>query len=72
MATPTPDGAALAATTVARAFIDAFNAQDHEHLASTLNYPHVRLANGVFRTTESRHDFVTRSRAGTSRLAAEG
>lgn len=31
----------------ARAFIDAFNAQNHEALAATLNYPHIRLAGGL-------------------------
>ena len=29
----------------ARAFIDAFNAEDHERLPRTLNDPQVRLAN---------------------------
>lgn len=56
----------------ARAFVDAFNAQDHEALADTLNYPHVRLANDRFTTIESRDDFITRSRKGKEYLEAEG
>jgi hypothetical protein len=55
----------------ARAFIDAFNAQDHERLAGTLNYPHVRLANGHFVTIESAEAFVARSRKGKAMLEAE-
>ncbi len=57
---------------VARAFIDAFNAQDHEALAATLNYPHLRLANGRFRTIESAEDFVSLSRRSKPALQAEG
>jgi hypothetical protein len=56
----------------ARAFIDAFNAQDHERLAATLNYPHVRLANGRFVTIENAEAFVERSRKGRALLEAEG
>ena len=56
----------------ARAFIDAFNAQDHVALAATLNYPHVRLANGAFTTVDTADEFVERSRRGASVLAAEG
>ena len=56
----------------ARAFIAAFNAQEHEALADTLNYPHVRLANGRFVTVESRDEFVKRSESGKGRLEAEG
>ena len=59
------------AIAAARAFIDAFNAQDHEALAATLNYPHVRLANGRFTTTESRDDFVRRGRQVEQLLEAE-
>jgi hypothetical protein len=61
-----------AALQSARDFIDAFNAQDHERLAGTLNYPHVRLANGRFVTIESLEEFVNRSRKGRSLLEAEG
>jgi len=56
----------------ARAFIDAFNAQDHEGLAATLNYPHVRLANGHFVTVDSAADFTERSRKNKPLLDAEG
>ena len=56
----------------AHAFIDAFNAQDHEALASSLNYPHVRLANGKFATVESAEDFAARSAKGKTHLEAEG
>lgn len=56
----------------AQAFVAAFNAQDHEALAATLNYPHVRLANNRFATTESAADFAERSRKGEPHLRAEG
>ena len=46
------------AKTVAMAFIDAFNAQDHARLASTLNYPRVRLANGRFAQIEDAQTFA--------------
>jgi hypothetical protein len=56
----------------ARAFIDAFNAQDHEGLSRTLNYPHVRLANDRFVTVASAEDFVALSQRGKARLEEEG
>ena len=56
----------------AQRFISAFNAQDHEALAQTLNYPHVRLAGGRFVTVESPRDFAELSRKGEPRLAKEG
>ena len=56
----------------AQRFISAFNAQDHEALAQTLNYPHVRLAGGRFVTVESPQDFAELSRKGEPRLAKEG
>ncbi len=59
------------AIAAARAFIDAFNAQDHERLAATLNYPHIRLA-GRFVRIESAVQFAERSRRGEALLAAEG
>ena len=61
-----------AAIATTRAFIDAFNAQDHERLADTLNYPHIRLANGVFRTIASREDFIEGSRRNRAGLDSEG
>ena len=62
---------AAAAIAAARAFFDAFNAQDHERLANTLNYPHIRHARG-FARTESAGEFAQRSRQGQTRLAEEG
>ena len=56
----------------AKAFIDAFNAQDHDALADTLNYPHVRLAVGRFATVDNRAEFIERSRSGAASLVAEG
>ena len=68
----TTSTSAEAGISAAKAFIDAFNAQDHEALAATLNYPHVRLANGRFVTVASAEEFVTRSAKGTAILEAEG
>lgn len=62
---------AEAAIATARAFIDAFNAQDHERLAATLNYPHIRHAQ-AFRRIESAAEFVQHSRRGEQALAKEG
>ncbi len=72
-AADTPSAAPVTeqAIATARAFIDAFNAQDHERLAGTLNYPHVRLARG-FTRIESATEFAARSRRGEAPLAAEG
>ena len=56
---------------VSKGFIAAFNAQDHEALADTLNYPHIRLANGRFATIESREAFIERSKAGKAYLVEE-
>lgn len=62
---------AEAAMGIARAFVAAFSARDHETLATTLNYPHVRLAEGRFATIESAVEFVERSRKGDRRLERE-
>ena len=62
---------AAAGKAAVEAFIDAFNAQDHERLAATLNYPHVRLAKR-FQRVESAAEFAERSRAGEAHLANEG
>ena len=61
-----------AAIDAANAFMDAFNAQDHEALAATLNYPHVRLATGRFMTVDSHDDFVKMARGNRKHLEAEG
>jgi len=60
-----------AAVTVARSFVEAFSTRDHEALAATLNYPHVRLANGRFGTVDSAEAFIALSQAGDSRLERE-
>ncbi len=52
-------------------FIHAFNAQDHERLAASLNYPHIRLTND-FTRIESAADFAARSRRGEPHLQREG
>ena len=54
------------------AFIRTFNAQDHERQADTLNYPHIRLANGRFTTIENAEAFIEGSRRGEARLQEEG
>ena len=54
------------------AFIDAFNAQDPEALAATLNYPHIRLASGRFVTIDDAAEFAERSARGKGMLEAEG
>ena len=61
-----------AAAAAARAFLDAFNAQDFEALAASLNYPHVRLAMGRFETIESHQAFVERSARVAGQLEKEG
>ena len=53
-------------------FIDTFNAQDHEKHATSLNYPHIRLANGRFARLESAEQFAQQSAANEARLKAEG
>lgn len=63
---------AAAGIAAAEAFIDAFNTQHHARLAATLNYPHVRLANGRFARIESAAEFERRSEQGAARLAEEG
>lgn len=57
---------------VARAFVDAFNHRDAQTLADTINFPHVRLANGRFLRLETREDFLAREARVGLALAAEG
>ena len=57
---------------VARAFIEAFNAQDHKALAATLNYPHIRLAGGRYMTVDTPDQFAKLSASGETRLNDEG
>lgn len=61
-----------AAIKVAHGFIEAFNAQDHQALAATLNFPHVRLAKGAFATTDSAEDFIASRIDVAKGLRAEG
>lgn len=61
-----------AAIDTARAFISAFNDQDHERLSCTLNYPHVRLANGRFVTVADAETFLARSSKSKALLEDEG
>lgn len=60
-----------AALETAEAFVTAFSARDYETLAATLNYPHVRLAEGRFATIDSPEAFVERCKKVDSRLVAE-
>ena len=63
---------AVAATQAVYAFLETFNAQDHEAHAQTLNYPHVRLAGGRFARLESSEEFTAISAQGETRLKEEG
>lgn len=60
------------ATDAVTAFIGAFNQQDHEALAATMHFPHIRLANGRFMPIESAEDFVKGSRRAEPHLREEG
>lgn len=64
--------AEIAAIKVAEAFIEAFNAQDSAGVAATLNYPHIRLANGRYMRVDSAEDFIAISEKTNARLADEG
>ncbi len=59
-------------TKAVRTFIDSFNKQDHKAHANSLNYPHVRLANGKYMTVESAEQFARMSEKNNPRLLAEG
>lgn len=61
-----------AAMAVAEAFIDAFNAQDHERLAATMNYPHIRLADDRYVIFETPEDFLVASQHHEPYLQKEG
>ena len=60
------------AKSVASAFIEAFNNQDHHELARTLNYSHIRLALGRFYTISSKEDFINLSQNSEEALRKEG
>ena len=66
------EATAKAGIAVVHAFIETFNAQDHERHAETLNYPHVRFANGRISTIENAEVFMAGSRRGEDRLHQEG
>ena len=53
-------------------FIEAFNAQDHERLAASLNYPHARLAGGKIIMIDSAEQFVSFSKQREASFKAEG
>ena len=53
-------------------FTETFNAQDHERHAQSLNYPHIRLANGKFTRLESAEEFAEQSRKAEPFLKKEG
>ena len=61
--------AALAAM---QEFFDSFNDQDHGRHVKSLNYPHVRLANGRFARLESAEQYERQCRAYEPQLKAEG
>ena len=52
-------------------FIHAFNAQDHQTIAKTLNYPHIRLAKGEFQTIANQEEFAVLSEQGDNWLRNE-
>ena len=53
-------------------FIHAFNAQDHQAIAKTLNYPHIRLAKGDFQTIANQEDLALLSERAENSLRNEG
>ena len=50
--------AAAGAVEVVERYMAAFNARDEEAWASTLHYPHLRLAGGALRTFPAREDYL--------------
>lgn len=54
------------------AFHEAFGNVDVPGMADACNFPHVRLAQGSFTITETREDFIERSKDLKQRLEAEG
>ena len=58
--------AAAAALKVMQTHLDGLNAHDEDLLASSLHFPHYRLANGALKTWESRESYFAdfRKRAG--------
>lgn len=66
----TPDEETAVATI--RRWLEGFNARDAEVQVDTFNFPHVRLAGGVFRTIEDADALRRQNDPGTERLKAEG
>ena len=61
------DQAKLAASN----FSHAFNAQDHQAIAKTLNYPHIRLAKGEFQAIANQEELALLSEQDENRLGNE-
>ncbi|MEM7252397.1 MAG: hypothetical protein AAF493_13345 [Pseudomonadota bacterium] len=61
-----------AAQSAVRAYIDGFNARDAEQMANAFNFPHVRLAKGLFTHIESAAIFIERQDTVTELLRDEG
>lgn len=55
-----------------QAFLDAFNRVDLEAIASSFNFPHIRLNQGKFTIFEARADYLRKSANLKDKLAAEG
>jgi|TARA_B110000263_G_C15295078_1_gene505239 hypothetical protein len=60
------------AIAVVHAFMETFNAQEHERHGETLNYPHTRLANDRFITFENAEAFIAGSKRREAALRQEG
>ena len=56
---------------IASNFIHQLNAQDHQAIAKTLNYPHIRLAKGEFQTIANQEEFAVLSEQGENWLRNE-
>ena len=52
--------------------IQAFNAQDHQAFAKTLNYPRIRLAKGKLHTITNEEEFILLSERAENSLRDEG
>ena len=64
--------AAEAAIACIEGFIAGFNALDHEAVADTLNFPHVRLAKGQFAEIADREKYIAISQNGEQSLLDQG
>jgi hypothetical protein len=66
------DAAVAGAMAVTDAFLSTFNAKDPRGHASTLAYPHVRLASGRVRTWDDIDQAVAQMEQGIAALVASG